>query len=72
MLLADRTHKITPPGTSKMRELANALERPGIDVINFAAGELDGDTSDPMKSGARVLDEIAGIRLGQSAMKKRA
>jgi aspartate aminotransferase len=41
-----------------MRELANALERSGIDVINFAAGELDGDASDPMKSGARLaIDE---------------
>jgi len=54
MLLADRTHKIAPPGTSKMRELANALERSSIDVINCAAGELDGDASDPMKSGARL------------------
>ena len=33
MLLADRTHKIMPPGTSKMRELANALQRSGIDEI---------------------------------------
>lgn len=58
MLLADRTKKITPPGTSKMRELANALKRSGIDVINFAAGELDGDASDAMKSGARrAIDE---------------
>jgi aspartate aminotransferase len=58
MLLADRTHKITPPGTSKMRELANALRRSGIDVINFAAGELDGDASDSMKIGARLaIDE---------------
>ena len=58
MVLADRTHKITPPGTSKMRELANALKRSGIDVINFAAGELDGDASDAMKSGAKLaIDE---------------
>jgi aspartate aminotransferase len=58
MLLADRTKKITPPRTSKMRELANALKRSGIDVINFAAGELDGDASDSMKEGARVaIDE---------------
>lgn len=54
MLLADRTKKLTPPGTSKMRELANALKRSGIDVINFAAGELDGDASGAMKSGARL------------------
>lgn len=57
MLLADRTKKITPPGTSKMRELANALKRSGIDVINFAAGELDGDASDAMKNGARLAIE---------------
>jgi aspartate aminotransferase len=58
MLLADRTDRITPPGTSKMRELANALKRSGIDVINFAAGELDGDASDAMKTGARrAIDE---------------
>jgi len=58
MLLADRTKKITPPGTSKMRELANALKRSGVDVINFAAGELDGDASDAMKTGAkRAIDE---------------
>jgi aspartate aminotransferase len=41
-----------------MRELANALKRSGIDVINFAAGELDGDASDSMKNGARLaIDE---------------
>jgi aspartate aminotransferase len=41
-----------------MRELANALKRSGIDVINFAAGELDGDASDAMKNGARrAIDE---------------
>jgi aspartate aminotransferase len=54
MLLADRTKKLTPPGTSKIRELANELKRSGIDVINFAAGELDGSASDVIKDGARL------------------
>lgn len=54
MLLAERTRKITPPGTSKMRELANELRRSGVDVINFAAGELDGDASDLIKNAAKL------------------
>ncbi len=54
MLLADRTMKITPPGTSRMRELANELKRSGVDIINFAAGELDGDASDLIKNAAKT------------------
>jgi aspartate aminotransferase len=58
MILADRAKKITPPGTSRMRELANDLKRSGVDVINFAAGELDGDVSEVMKMAAqRAIDE---------------
>jgi aspartate aminotransferase len=58
MLLAERTKKLTPPGTSKMRELANDLKRSGVDVINFAAGELDGDASDLIKKSAKLaIDE---------------
>jgi aspartate aminotransferase len=58
MLLAERTKKLTPPGTSKMRELANDLKRSGIDVINFAAGELDSDASDLIKQSAKLaVDE---------------
>jgi aspartate aminotransferase len=41
-----------------MRELANDLKRSGVDVINFAAGELDCETSDLMKAAAkRAIDE---------------
>lgn len=54
MLLADRNRNITPPGTSRMRELANELKRSGVDVINFAAGELDGDASDVIKNAAKL------------------
>lgn len=57
MLLAERTRILTPPSTSRMRELANELKGAGIDVINFAAGELDGDASDLIKEAAkRAID----------------
>ena len=36
-----------------MRELANELRLSGVDVINFAAGELDGDASDFIRSAAK-------------------
>jgi aspartate aminotransferase len=36
-----------------MRELANEMRAAGVDVINFAAGELDGDASDLIKDAAR-------------------
>ena len=61
MLLADRTKKITPPGTSRMRELANDLKRSGIDVINFAAGESDGDASDLIKTAAKLAIDWGAI-----------
>ncbi len=58
MLLAERTKKLTPPGTSRIRELANDLKKSGIDIINFAAGELDGDASDLIKDSAKLaIDE---------------
>ena len=58
VILADRTTKIAPPGTSTMREVANDLKRSGVDFINFAAGELDCETSDLMKAAARLaIDE---------------
>ena len=54
MQLADRTKKMTPPGTSRMRELANELKKSGVDIINFAAGELDGDASPLIKNAAKA------------------
>jgi aspartate aminotransferase len=57
MTLALRNKKITPPGTSKMRTIANELKAQGVHVINFAAGELDVDTSDLVKEGARKAIE---------------
>ena len=57
MILAERTQLITPPGTSKMRVLANELKEAGVPVINFAAGELDVDTSDVIKIAAKAAVE---------------
>jgi aspartate aminotransferase len=57
MKLAERTQLITPPGTSKMRVLANELKEAGVQVINFAAGELDVDTSDIIKIAAKTAVE---------------
>ena len=54
MLLADRTRNLAPSGTSRMRELANELKKSGVDVINFAAGELDGDASALIKQAAKA------------------
>jgi aspartate aminotransferase len=45
---------MTPPGTSRMRELANELKKSGVDIINFAAGELDGDASPLIKNAAKA------------------
>ncbi len=62
MKLAARTQKITPPGTSKMRTIANELKAQGLHVINFAAGELDFDTFELVKQGARnAIDEGKNI-----------
>lgn len=52
MTLALRTQRISPPGTSRMRTIANELKAQGLQVINFAAGELDVDTFDSVKDGA--------------------
>lgn len=61
MLLAERTKKITPPNTSKMRTIANELKAAGVNVINFAAGELDFDASAIVKEAA-----ISSICSGQN------
>jgi aspartate aminotransferase len=50
--LAGRTNIVSPPKTSAMRNLANSLKEAGENVINFAAGELDVDTSDIVKEAA--------------------
>jgi aspartate aminotransferase len=53
MTLSERTQLINPPGTGKMRVIANALKESGVHVINFAAGELDVDTTETIKKAAK-------------------
>lgn len=50
MKLASRTSLITESNTSKMRNKANELKEKNIPVINFAAGELDFNTSENIRA----------------------
>ena len=74
MQLAERNRLIAPPGTSKMRVIANELKEAGINVINFAAGELDVDTSDTVKQAAKkAIDSNRNIytpTLGLTSLRK--
>lgn len=51
--LSKRIENLSSSKTSKMRVMANELKYKGHDVINFASGELAGDTSDVIKHAAR-------------------
>ena len=46
--------EINAPSTSKMRTIANDMRARGLDVINFAAGELDFPTPDFVLSSAKT------------------
>lgn len=50
--LSGRMEAVSAPGTSSMRAKANALRAQGIDIHNFAAGELFLDASEGMKRHA--------------------
>ncbi len=52
-MLADRARALTGSQTSGMRNRARKLKAAGIRVVNFAAGELDQDTSPMIKDAAR-------------------
>jgi aspartate aminotransferase len=52
-MLANRMQLITEASTSAMRNKAKQLKEEGIPVINFAAGELDIDTSNEIKLAAK-------------------
>lgn len=71
MQLAQRTNLIAPPSTSRMRTIANELKESGVHVINFAAGELDGDTSEIIKTAAKnAIDSRRNIYTPALGMKK--
>ena len=52
-MLSDRAHALTGSQTSGMRNRARRLRAEGVQVVNFAAGELDQDTSPSIKAAAR-------------------
>ncbi len=52
-MLSDRAKTLTGSQTSGMRNRARKLKSQGVHVINFAAGELDQDTSPAIKQAAR-------------------
>lgn len=54
MNLAQRTQLISASGTGKIRVIANSLKEAGVHVINFAAGELDVDTTETIKVAAKA------------------
>ena len=52
MKLAARAGRIVPSPTLSIAATAKAMAAPGIDVVDFAAGEPDFDTPDPVKAAA--------------------
>jgi aspartate aminotransferase len=52
-MLAERMKGFSGSQTSRMRNRARKLRAEGIHVVNFAAGELDKDTSPGIKAAAR-------------------
>src|SRR5436853_5010375 len=52
-MLAQRAKALQGSQTSGTRNRARKLRAAGVQVVNFAAGELDRDTSPLIKEGAR-------------------
>lgn len=52
-MLSERAKALTGSQTSGMRNRARKLKAEGVKVVNFAAGELDQDTSADIKAAAR-------------------
>src|SRR4051794_32056646 len=52
-MLAQRALALTGSQTSGMRNRARKLRAQGVHVVNFAAGELDQDTSPLVKEAAK-------------------
>ena len=77
-MLAHRASLITGSKTSGMRNLAARLKAEGKPVVNFAAGELDGGTSDVVKAaairavmiGSNKYTETVGIQPLRQAIAK--
>ena len=54
MRLAARAGRITPSPTLSMAAMAKAMAAQGIDVVDFASGEPDFDTPEPVKAAAEA------------------
>ena len=54
-MLADRMKGFSGSQTSGMRNRARKLRAEGVHVVNFAAGELDQDTSPAIKAAVRKV-----------------
>ena len=52
-MLSERVKALTGSQTTGMRTRARKLRASGVRVVNFAAGELDQDTSTDIKDAAR-------------------
>ena len=53
-MLSERAKMLTGSQTSGMRNRARKLRAQGVKVVNFAAGELDQDTSPSIKAATRL------------------
>ena len=60
-MLADRLKTLAPSSTLAVQAKARELQRRGVDVISFGAGEPDFDTSERIKEAA-----IQAMRRGQT------
>ena len=58
-MLAERMKNFSGSQTSGMRNRARKLRAEGVHVVNFAAGELDQDTSAGIKAAARKAIDSA-------------
>ena len=74
-MLAERMKNFSGSKTSGMRNRARKLSAEGVKVVNFAAGELDQDTSPGIKAAARKAIDTGRTQytdtLGISALRER-
>jgi aspartate aminotransferase len=74
-MLAERMNRLSGSQTSGMRNRARKLRSEGVHVINFAAGELDQDTSPSIKEAARQAIDSGKTQytdtLGIAALRER-
>src|SRR3977135_4079052 len=74
-MIAERMKLLSGSQTSGMRNRARKLSSEGVHVVNFAAGELDQDTSPSIKEAARQAIDSGRTQytdtLGISALRER-